>query len=162
MGWGNNHYSSLLGEHSGRIVLRKDQAIQNLQIKTAKGCPERPIQLFYPLKLHCNDSISDETNIRIEATPIDSNIQKRSDKLNVNALRVLTKEDNYNNCVNKNDWFGSKCVKWWTRDFDILISTSRVHFGVLALEHITETTIIAEWKFLCEQNKPCERKFLFT
>ena len=90
-------------EHGEGIISRKGQAMQTLQIKTVKGCLERPNQLLYPRKLHCNDSISNDANIRIETTPISNDIQKRSDELNVNALRVLTKGNSCNNCVNKND-----------------------------------------------------------
>ena len=32
----------------------KDQEIRSVQIKTAKGCLERPVQLLYPLELHSN------------------------------------------------------------------------------------------------------------
>ena len=33
----------------------KDNEIRGVQVKTTTGFPDRPIQLLYPLELHCND-----------------------------------------------------------------------------------------------------------
>ena len=44
----------------------KDPQIRSVQIKTAKGCLERPIQLLYPIELPCNKMTSDDAVSRTE------------------------------------------------------------------------------------------------
>ena len=69
----------------------KDQGIRSVQVKTAKGCLERPIQLLYPLKLHCNQITSDDAVPRTEEVPSNGDIQSKPDELNVNASEFRPK-----------------------------------------------------------------------
>ena len=69
----------------------KDQEIRSVQIKTAKGCLERPIQLLYPLELHCNEITSDDAVPRTEESPSNDDTQSKPDELKVNALEFRPK-----------------------------------------------------------------------
>ena len=69
----------------------KDQAIRSVQIKTAKGCLEQPIQLLYPLELHYNEITSDDAVPRTEESPSNNDTQSKPDELNVNALEFRPK-----------------------------------------------------------------------
>ena len=69
----------------------KDQEIRSVQIKTAKECLERPIQLLYPLELHCNEMISDDSVPRTEKILSNGHIQSKLDELNVNASEFRPK-----------------------------------------------------------------------
>ena len=69
----------------------KDQEIPSVQIKTAKGCLERPIQLLHPLELHCNEMTSDDAVSRTEEIPSNGDIQSKSDELNVNVSEFRPK-----------------------------------------------------------------------
>ena len=69
----------------------KDQEIRSVQIKTAKGCLEWPIQLLYPLELHCNEITSDGAVPRTRKIPSNGDIQNKPDELNVNASEFRPK-----------------------------------------------------------------------
>ena len=58
----------------------KDQEIRSVQIKTAKGCLERPIQLLYPLELHCNEITSDNAVPRTEEVPSNGDFRSKPDE----------------------------------------------------------------------------------
>ena len=70
----------------------KDQEIRSVQIKTAKGCLEQPIQLLCPLEFHCNETTSDNAVPRTEEVPSNDYIQSKSDELNVNASKFQPKK----------------------------------------------------------------------
>ena len=63
----------------------KDQERRSVQIMTAKGCLERPVQLMYPLELHCNEITSDDAVPRTEEVSSNGDIQSKHGELNVNA-----------------------------------------------------------------------------
>ena len=69
----------------------RDQEIRSVQIKTEKGCLEQPIQLLYPLKLHCNEMTSDDAVLRAEEIPSNNDIQSKPGELNVNASEFRPK-----------------------------------------------------------------------
>ena len=69
----------------------KDQEVRSVQIKTAKGCLEQPIQLLYPLELHCNQITSDDAVPKTEEVPSNGDIQGKPDELNVNASEFRPK-----------------------------------------------------------------------
>ena len=69
----------------------KDQEIQSVQIKTAKGCLERPIQLLYPLEVYCNEITSDNAVPKTEEVPRNGDNQSKPDELNVNASEFRPK-----------------------------------------------------------------------
>ena len=73
------------------IYRGKDQEIRSVQIKTAKGCLERPIQLLYPLELHCYEITSDDTVSRTEEVPSNGDIESKPDELNVNTSEFRPK-----------------------------------------------------------------------
>ena len=58
----------------------KDQEIRSVQIKTAIGCLERPIQLLYPLELHCNEITSDNAVPRTEEVPSNGDFRSKPDE----------------------------------------------------------------------------------
>ena len=68
-----------------------DQEIRSVQIKTAKGCLERLIQLLYSLELHCNEITSDDAVPRTEESPSNNDTQSKPDELKVNALKFRPK-----------------------------------------------------------------------
>ena len=70
---------------------KKDQEIRSVQIKTAKGCLERPIQLLYLLELHCNKIPSYGTVPRTEEVSSNGDIQSKLGELNVNASEFRPK-----------------------------------------------------------------------
>ena len=69
----------------------KDQEIRSVQIKTAKGCLERPIQLLYLLELHCNKITSYGAVPRTEEVSSNGDIQSKLGELNVNASEFRPK-----------------------------------------------------------------------
>ena len=69
----------------------KDQEIRSVQIKTEKGCLEWPIELLYPLELHCNKITSDGAVPRTEEVSSNGDIQSKLGGLNVNALECRPK-----------------------------------------------------------------------
>ena len=72
------------------LYLGKDNEIQRVQIKTSIGFLNQPIQLLYPLELHCNN---DRTNAYEER-----NVTK---KLNIKATKKLSI-----NCISTNSRYG--------------------------------------------------------
>ena len=78
----------------------KDQEILGVQIETAKGCLERPIQLLYPLELPCNEITSGDAVPRTEEVPSIGDIQSKPDKLNVNVSEFQPKR---RTAINMND-----------------------------------------------------------
>ena len=69
----------------------KDQEIRSVQIKTAKGCLERPVQLLYPLELHSNKITWDGAVPRTEEASSNGDTQSKLGELNVNASEFRPK-----------------------------------------------------------------------